>query len=104
MFLIIGEKKALIKYQYDNLTQCTYCESHNLSFAVYRDYFHLYYVPVVPVDEKEIVCLCLDCGEVNKGNRRIEHFREITRTPIYFYSGLIFVLGCILAIVTAQTI
>jgi hypothetical protein len=105
MFIIFGEKTWIIKYHYDSVARCEHCGSFELSFAVSRDFLHVCYVPFFAVDEKEVNVLCLTCGQLNNRNPRKEHFKSITRTPIYLYAGLILiaapiVIGIIAAIIS----
>jgi len=95
MFFIFGEKRALVKYHSDNVASCSHCNSLGLSFAVFKNYFHFFYVPFFAVDEKEVEVLCLKCKEYDNRNARADHYRQITRTPLYLYTGVILILGVI---------
>jgi len=104
MFVIFGDKTWLIKYHTDTISQCEHCKSFALSFAVSIDYFHFYYVPFCAVGEKEVNVLCLKCSEWNNTNPRKEHYKSVTRTPIYLYTGLILVLTPIVIGIVASLI
>jgi hypothetical protein len=99
MIFLFGEKKALIKYYSDNVAQCSNCKSFDLNFAVYKNYFHFFYIPFFPVDEKEVEVLCLKCGESDNRNSRVGHYKAIARTPIYLYSGLLLIIALIATII-----
>jgi hypothetical protein len=99
MIFIFGEKTALIKYYSDHVGQCSNCKSFDMSFAVYKNYFHFFYIPFFPVDEKEVVVLCLKCGQSDNRNSRANHYKEIARTPIYLYTGLLLIMTLIVTII-----
>jgi hypothetical protein len=96
--VVFGEKKALVKYYSDSVAQCSNCKSFELSFAVYKNYFHFYYIPFFAIDEKEVEVLCLKCGQSDNRNSRADHYKQIARTPIYLYTGLLLVMALITVI------
>jgi hypothetical protein len=102
MFVIYGENTWIIKYHHDSIAQCEHCGSFELSFAISRDFVHFYYIPFCAVDEKEVNVLCLKCGEWNNKNPRKDHYKSITRTPIYLYTGVILIAApIVIGIITA---
>lgn len=99
MLFIFGEKRSLIKYYSDNVAQCSHCKSFDLSFAVFKNYFHFFYIPIFAIDEKEVEVLCLKCGESDNFNSRVDHYKAVARTPIYFYAGLLILAALVGAII-----
>jgi hypothetical protein len=99
MMIIFGEKRAFIKYYTDTSVPCSSCKSFELNFAVFENYFHFFYIPFFPIDEKEVEVLCLKCGNSDNRNSRVQHYKETVRTPIYLYTGLVLVAGSVVAII-----
>ncbi|HMG89829.1 MAG TPA: hypothetical protein VK589_07210 [Chryseolinea sp.] len=89
MIFIYGRRKAKIKKTSDHVGSCTTCNSIGLEFEIYRDYFHLFWIPLFPIGSKESKVYCTKCGKPNNFNPRVKHFESVTRTPIYLYSGLL---------------
>jgi hypothetical protein len=104
MLVIFGEKRALVKYHSDNVGLCSHCNSRELSFAVFRSYFHFFFVPFFAVDEKEVDVLCLTCKEYDNSNPRANHYRQITRTPLYLYTGVILILTMIIGGILSEVL
>jgi hypothetical protein len=102
MIFIYGRKKARIKKVTDHIGTCTTCNSIGLEFEIYKDYFHLFWIPLFPVGDKESVVYCTKCRKPNNFNPRVKHFESVTRTPIYLYSGLFIILGLIVTLVIAN--
>ncbi|MBP6302340.1 MAG: hypothetical protein KBB37_10125 [Bacteroidia bacterium] len=89
MFFIYGRKKAKIKSATDYIGTCSSCNSIGLEFDIFRDYFHLFWIPLFPVGDKESKGHCTKCGYPNNFNPRVKHIESITMTPVYLYSGLL---------------
>jgi hypothetical protein len=99
MIFIYGRKKAKIKKTTDHIGACTTCNSIGLEFDIFRDYYHLFWIPLFPVGDKETKGYCTKCGKPNDYNSRVKHFESVTRTPFYLYSGLLIFLMLIVTIV-----
>lgn len=98
MVTIAGRRTSKIKSYDDHTAMCENCHSANVRFTVYREYFHLYFVPLFPSDIKDVKGTCLNCGARN-GNRIKEEYLLKTRTPIYFYSGTLLFASFIFLII-----
>ena len=92
MFLVYGRKKARIKTIHDNTGRCTTCGAHDLKFEIYREYFHIFWIPFFPLGPKETIVTCTKCGHGNNSSDRLENYEATTRTPIYLFSGLLLIL------------
>jgi hypothetical protein len=93
MFFIYGRRKAKIKKTTDYVGTCTTCNSIGLEFEIYRDYYHLFWIPFFPAGDKESIVYCTKCGKPNSFNPRVKDVESVTRTPVYLYSGpLLFVV------------
>jgi hypothetical protein len=99
MIFIYGRKKAKIKSTTDHIGACTTCNSIGLEFEIFRDYYHLFWIPLFPIGDKEFKVHCIKCGKPNNFNPRVKHFESITRTPLYLYSGLLIFLTLIITLV-----
>jgi hypothetical protein len=89
--LITGRRISKIKSYDDPYARCNYCDSQTIRFVVYREYFHVFFIPIFPSDIKDVKGYCLKCGERN-ANPIKEEYLEKTRTPFYFYSLQILVI------------
>ncbi|RAW00276.1 hypothetical protein [Pseudochryseolinea flava] len=92
MIFIFGRKRAKIKKAFDHVGSCTSCNSIGVQFEIFRDYYHLFWIPIFPVGDKETEGRCTQCGKPNNYNPRAKHFESVTRTPIYLYAGVLFFL------------
>jgi hypothetical protein len=102
MIFIYGRKKAKIKKTTDHIGTCTTCNSIGLEFEIFRDYYHLFWIPLFPVGDKESKVYCTKCRKSNNFNPRVKHFESVTRTPIYLYSGVLLFLMLIGTLVIAN--
>ena len=102
MLLIYGRKKAKIKTHYDNAGKCTTCNAHDLKFDIYREYFHIFWIPFFPLGPKETIVTCTKCGHGNNSSERLENYEALTRTPIYLFSG-VFLVICLITWITINS-
>jgi len=90
---------AKIKTTTDHIGTCTACNSIGLEFQLFRDYYHLFWIPLFPIGDKEFKVHCTKCGKPNNFNPRVKHFESVTRTPVYLYSGLLIFFTLIITLV-----
>lgn len=102
MIFIYGRKSARIKKTIDHIGNCTSCNSVGLEFEIYRDYYHLFWIPFFPVGSKESKVHCITCKKPNDLNPRVKDVVSITRTPIYLFSGVLLFLVLIATLVNAN--
>jgi len=91
MFILYGRRTVCIKREEDNNPVCENCKSTGVDIAIYREYFHLFFIPVAPISPKYAKINCSHCGAPNWLKDNAKLYEQATRTPIYFYSGLIIV-------------
>ena len=102
MLYIYGTRNVRIKKYNDYQTKCDDCDCCERVFSVYQQYAHIFYIPIFPAGIKTIKSVCLNCNDVNTFDKeKRNHYLSITRTPIYFFSGLIIFLALIAALVIA---
>lgn len=104
MFLIYGRRSARIKKYTDNGQCCKNCKTFELDIKVYRSYFHLYYIPVLPFGDKTAEIHCNSCGEPFRVYTTQKHYADITKTPFYLYSLIILVAGLLTFLVSKNLI
>jgi hypothetical protein len=99
MFLIYGRRTARIKRYTDNRQYCKSCHSFDLEVKVYKQYFHIFFIPFFPASNKTVKIYCTNCGEPFRVDTIQKQYENITRTPIYLYAGLILIASLILLLV-----
>lgn len=86
MFLIYGTKKARIKKYTDNHNACESCKKFDLGVKVYRNYYHLYFVPFIPIGDKTAYIRCNNCGEPSQSGSLLQQYEKKAKTPFYLFS------------------
>lgn len=86
MLILHGRKTAKIKKFTDNLQHCPFCKTFDLQVEVYRDYYHLYFIPLVALGDKSAKIRCKSCGEPIRSETREKEYIISVRTPFYLYS------------------
>ena len=86
MFLIYGRRTARIKRYTDHQQACQSCKVFDLDVKVYRDYYHLFYIPVLPAGYKTVDIRCKNCGEPMRSEVIKKEYEQITRTPFYLFA------------------
>lgn len=98
MFIFYGRKTARIKKFTDNQQYCPSCKAFDLGIEIYRDYYHLYFIPLVALGDKTAKIRCKSCGEPLRSEMREKEYVNSCRTPFYLYSIPILILIIILLI------
>lgn len=89
MFVIQGIRKARIKKKSEHARQaCENCGSRDFTIKVYRNYFHLFFIPVFPYGNKTAEIYCRGCNQNIQNNLR-KHYENTSQTPLYLYAGII---------------
>jgi len=99
MFILYGRRTVCIKRDEDNHQVCNSCKSIGVDVSVYREYFHLFFIPIIPSGPKNVKIYCSNCREPKWFKDYAKLYEQATRTPIYFYSGLIIFTGLIILLV-----
>ncbi len=102
MFLIYGRRTARIKKHTDNQQACQSCKIFDLDVKVYRDYYHLFFIPVFPVGDKVVKIRCNNCGEPSRLETTQRHYESISKTPFYLFMFPILFAGLIIILVNAN--
>ena len=102
MLIFYGRRTARIKKFTDNQQSCKSCGAFDLDVRVYRDYYHLFFIPVFPVGDKTVKIKCHKCGEPIRLDSLQRHYESISRTPIYLYATPILFAGLIAILINAN--
>ena len=102
MFVLYGRRTLRIKKYTDNRHYCKSCNSFDLNVKVYKQYFHIFFIPFFPTGDKTVKIFCNSCGEPFRVEAVQKEYESKTRNPVYLYSGLILIAGLILLIVNAN--
>lgn len=104
MFIIHGKKTAKIKSDTNHQHVCKNCRDVDLDIKVYREYFHVCFIPLFPVGLKEVKIRCNNCGEPKWIPALQQQYEKRSRTPFYLYGAAIFIAALILACVVKNTV
>ena len=100
--MIIGRRRIRVKKYDDYQIKCENCGSYEHRFTVYQEHFHVMFIPAFPSGLKSIKCVCNNCKDTFNQEKK-KYYLEKTRTPIYFYTWIIFFVGFFLtAVVLGQ--
>lgn len=99
MHLIYGKRVAKIKTFTDNSNNCTSCKAFDLRVKVFREYYHLFFIPFVAFGDKRADIRCNQCTEPIRTEALKKEHEKNTRTPFYMYSLAILVVGLIASLV-----
>ena len=102
MFVIYGRRTSRIKKYTENQQACQSCKTFELDIKVYRDYYHLFFIPVFPVGDKTVKIRCNNCGEPMRLETIQKHYESISRTPFYLFTFPILFAGLIIILVNAN--
>lgn len=102
MFVIYGRRKARIKKYTDNQQACQSCKTFDLDVNVYRDYYHLFFIPVFPVGDKTVKIQCNNCGEPIRLETIQKHYENISKTPFYLFMFPILFACLVILLVNAN--
>jgi hypothetical protein len=104
MIFFWGQKNKVLKTYSDRDFVCESCNSPKLNYVVRQQYFHLFWIPVVPID-KFVGTYCNNCRISRKEiySQNGAHFNKVTKTPIFMYSWLI-IIGLLILYTTVNSI
>ncbi|AEV98982.1 hypothetical protein A4D02_10520 [Niastella koreensis] len=91
MLLVHGKKLAKIKEFTDNTQACTSCKSFDLRVKIFKQYQHVYMIPVYPVGDKVVEIRCKQCDEPILQESLKKEYAKKGRAPFYFYSLFILI-------------
>jgi hypothetical protein len=104
MFLIYGKRVAKIKEFTDNSHNCTSCKAFDLRIKVYREYYHVFFLPLMPFGDKLADIRCKQCTEPIRTESLKREYEKSTKTPFHLYSLTILVVGLIASLVMLSII
>ncbi|MBN8854335.1 MAG: hypothetical protein BGO55_08055 [Sphingobacteriales bacterium 50-39] len=90
MFFLRGTRTARIKKYLIHDRQCVHCNDFNLTVKIYKEYFHVWFIPIVASGVKSTKIECNSCGMSMRSDSLAKEYESKTRAPFYLYSGLIF--------------
>ena len=97
MFFIAGRRSKIIGTYEDENTPCEDCNSNSLVYFIYQEYYHLFWLPVIPTRKfGGIYCESCEKSKVDVINKKVGEYEEKTKTPIYMYSGAVIIGGIII--------
>jgi len=102
MLLYHGRKTARIKKFTDHQHHCPNCKAFDLNVQVYRDYYHIFFIPFVPLGDKTVKIRCNSCGSPVRSESKEKEYANVAGTPFYLYSILIFVPAIVIFFVSAN--
>ena len=100
MLYIYGTRNVKIKTYDDYHIKCDDCNGYGQRFSVYQQYAHIFYIPLCPSSAKTIKSACLECNNIFNEEQK-KHYLSITRTPIYFFTGIFLFLALVAAVIIA---
>src|SRR5690606_22262055 len=89
MLVIFGRRKLRVKKYTDSQAFCPECKSLGLNINVYKEYFHIFFIPFFPNGVKSTSISCRNCNSPIRFDSLQNQYENSTKTPIYLYSGLI---------------
>ncbi|MFM2359223.1 MAG: hypothetical protein RLY16_1216 [Bacteroidota bacterium] len=95
MFIFYGTRSARIKKYTNQQYACTDCKTFDLEVRVWRDYYHMCFIPVIPTGEKEVKIHCKNCGEPIRLEALQHQFRQETKTPFYLFTLPLLVIATV---------
>ncbi len=93
--IIYGWRDKVIKTYEDSHIKCKECGSYSQVFIVLQSYFHIFWIPFFPLGRKKVVCQCVECEDASN-TERLDHYRSVTRTPFYLFTGVLLIAGFLL--------
>ncbi|NIG55787.1 hypothetical protein [Chitinophaga sp. Cy-1792] len=95
MILLRGKLTAHIHNATNHDHVCENCGDADLDVNVFREYTHLFFLPLFPSSYKDVKIQCNTCGEKKFIGHLQQQYEKSTRTPLYLYTGLILAISLI---------
>lgn len=102
MFIIRGQRKIRIKRYTESQQCCPNCKTFDLQVDVYKDYYHLFFIPFIPTGVKSSSIYCYHCSSFTRIDSLQNEYENKTRVPFYLYSGLILIGALVVSMVVAS--
>ena len=99
MYIIKGTRTARIRTYKEHNRRCDNCKDFDLIVKVYKQYYHVFFIPVVAAGIKTSSIQCNKCGLLIRSDALSKEYETKTRAPFYLYSGVIAVSLFVLSMV-----
>lgn len=86
MLVLYGTRTSRIKKYTDNQHCCKSCGAFEIEVQVSRSYFHVFFIPVVPVGFNTVLMRCGNCQEPFRLQTLQTQYENKSKAPFYFYS------------------
>jgi len=104
MIVIHGRKTARIKSFTDMHEPCPDCKNFGVNVKVYNEYYHIYYIPFMPIGDKEATMHCITCGNPIRHYEKQKAYAATARKPFYLHSFILLLLATVVAVIIAANI
>lgn len=98
MFIYYGTRRLRVKKIDDYNIKCEKCGEYHQVFKIYKDCFHIFWIPFIPVGKKYISCSCGNCGDSFNEIRKADYL-ENSGFSLKPFFGFILLAALITAIV-----
>lgn len=94
--ILFGYRSSRLDIVEDNVCRCPRCNGGPMAHNIFKQYFHIWYIPIFPFNKK-IISKCMSCGaeidqrELPPGTKEQVMMSSMKRTPFWMYSGLIII-------------
>jgi hypothetical protein len=95
MFLTSGNKTARIKKYTEYQITCLSCKKNEMDVKIFRDYFHVYFIPFCPMGDNVVHVRCKVCDEPVRDEKTKRTLKNQVKAPFYFFSIPIIILSVI---------
>lgn len=101
MLLIHGRRTLRTKLFKVNDHQCSDCKDFDMNVKVYEEYYHVCYIPFLPLGNKTAKIRCAKCDEPFRVEAVAKKYAKETKSPFYLYAGPLLIVLTILTIFSA---
>ncbi|WP_276482173.1 zinc-ribbon domain-containing protein [Paraflavitalea pollutisoli] len=91
MFIIYGQKKMRINRYSDHQQACSECRAFDMEIKVYHGYFHVFFIPFWPINDRTSTLQCKGCGRRTRIDSLQYQYEKKTKKSPFLYTGLILV-------------
>lgn len=102
MFLVYGKRTARIKKYSIDSQPCGNCKSFGADIKVYGDYYHFFFIPIIPIGIKSARIYCTNCDHRININSLEQEYEERTRAPFYLYTGVLIFAAFVLFAISSN--
>ncbi len=93
MIILWGKKTKTLEIYQEGNTACDDCHASSISYFVYQDYYHIFFIPIFPTSKYGgMYCDNCEKSHINTINSKLAEYERQTRTPISMFSFPIIIL------------